>query len=193
MLAPAHVGHLAMLRNLIRDASAEGSIDRGSCRRHAASGGVLREPQACARPRLLRRRGSAERTRRIGRGARLRLLARRPAQRQSARGLRTVSRARTAATSCGSPGSSSAAAAEAQGRALIDALFATSARQEDLGRAHPPRIALSRGGCPPARGASSSNRSAIPRHCAGFCAGARRPRWRRESAAAVESTPRSGT
>ena len=29
MLAPAHVGHLAMLRNLIREAAAEGSFDRG--------------------------------------------------------------------------------------------------------------------------------------------------------------------
>ena len=28
MLAPAHVGHLAMLRNLIREAAAEGSFDR---------------------------------------------------------------------------------------------------------------------------------------------------------------------
>jgi len=29
MLAPAHVGHLTMLRNLIREAAAEGSFDRG--------------------------------------------------------------------------------------------------------------------------------------------------------------------
>src|SRR3989449_8209096 len=29
MLAPAHVGHLAMLRTLIREAAAEGSFDRG--------------------------------------------------------------------------------------------------------------------------------------------------------------------
>jgi hypothetical protein len=29
MLAPAHVGHLAMLRALIREAAAEGSLDRG--------------------------------------------------------------------------------------------------------------------------------------------------------------------
>src|ERR1700686_2190216 len=29
VLAPAHVGHLAMLRTLIREAAAEGSFDRG--------------------------------------------------------------------------------------------------------------------------------------------------------------------
>src|SRR5258706_12400960 len=29
MLSPAHVGHLAMLRSLIREAAAEGSLDRG--------------------------------------------------------------------------------------------------------------------------------------------------------------------
>ena len=94
MLAPAHVGHLAMLRALIREAAAEGSLDRGLAadtpaaveffarlKRALVSGYFVEEDPT---------HGSS----RIGRRSRLRILARGREQRNGARGLRTLPFAR---------------------------------------------------------------------------------------------------
>ena len=130
MLQPAHVGHLALLRSLIRQGAAEGSFDRELARRFAGRRGILRQAEARARHRLFRR-GCRDGQARDRRGPRLRVLAGRPAQRHAAGRLRPVSRdRRPAGYELWLAGLDMTARGGGQGRALLASLFATPPGQK---------------------------------------------------------------
>ena len=128
MLQPAHVGHLAMLRSLIRQGAQDGSFDRELGASVAGSGSVLRQAQARPGHRLLRR-GRPLRPHRHRGGAGLRVLARRPQLRQPARRVRPLPRHRRRLRAV-ARGLDLGARGGGHGRALLAALFATPQGQK---------------------------------------------------------------
>ena len=118
-----------MLRSLIRQGAQDGSFDRELGADVAGSRSILREAEARARHRLLRR-GRPHRPHRHRRRARLRVLAGRPQHAARSRWASASSARSTAATSCGSPGLDLGARGGGHGRALLAALFATPQGQK---------------------------------------------------------------
>ena len=169
MLQPAHVGHLAMLRSLIRQGAQDGSFDRELGARVAGGRGVLRQAEAGARHRLLRR-GRPHRPDRHRRRAGLRVLARRPEQRHSQPAGFGLFRALDAGYELWLAGLDlDRARRRPRARAARGALR-HAAGTEDLRGARPARLALRERAASTCSPISDSYRSATRRACAGSCA-----------------------
>ena len=112
MLQPAHVGHLAMLRSLIRQGAQDGSFDRElGATSPEAEAFFAKLKRALVTGYFVEEGRTGQH--RHGRRSRLRVLARRPQHRHAARRASASSAPSTAVTSCGSRASTSARAAAA--------------------------------------------------------------------------------
>ncbi len=180
MLAPAHVGHLAMLRTLIRDASAEGSMTAGLAGETAqALEFFAKLKRALVHGYFVEEDSQSRRLESVAIPGYVFW----PDDRHS--GNPPVGfglfRALDGGYELWLAGLEFGRRGGGQGRALMDALFGTSHGKKPGWCVSPEDRVIARRLPTCSRGTISS-RSETPRHCAGFCAARRPQRWRRESA-----------
>ena len=173
MLQPAHVGHLAMLRSLIRQGAQDGSFDREL---------GATSPEAEAFFAKLKRALVTGYFVEEGRSGRIDTIAVPgyvfwPDDRNT--GTQPVGfglfRAIDGGYELWLAGLDLGVRGGGHGRALLAALFATLAGAEDVDRARAARLALRRRPCSTCCTTSASTWSAIRCACAGSCAPTRRP------------------